>query len=111
MTDKPVTAHLTSWLIKESGFRDAQHVLMFVTMWGIARKHYREGFDVESFADYWELSRSQAFRRQARYRKAMHGWYPDPGEVCDALEQEWPKVFASDDPDTAILGILEATLL
>lgn len=108
-TKRPVTNHLTRWLITHSGWREAQHSLQFIAQWGIARRHY-DGMTVEDYADYWELSRSQAFRQQARYRDSLHGWYPDVNDVCDALEVEWPKVFADGDPDKAILGLLQATV-
>lgn len=105
----PVADHLTRWLITHVGIRESVYVLDVVASWGIARKKLGRDMTVEQYGEYWKLSRSQAFRHQARFRAAFEDRYPDPNPVCDALEAEFPRVFSTGDPKSVALKISKAT--
>lgn len=110
MTNKPVTNHLTRWLINEVGLRETVRVLETVAMWGIARKQYPEGLTFDGFQDYWEQSTATRYRYQRRFFDAFGDRYESPDTICDALEAEWPSVFAGHDIRATASDIAGSTL-
>jgi len=109
-TKRPVADHLTRWLITTVGIRETVGVLDVVASWGIARKTCGDGMSVEQYGEFWGISRASAFRHQARFRAAFEDRYPTPDPVVDALEAEFPRLFAGSDPKAIAGNIAAATL-
>lgn len=106
---RPVFQHLTRWLITNVGMRETVYVLDVVASWGIARRKVGHALTIEEYRDFWALSTSQAYRHQARFRKAFGDRYATPDPVVDALEAEYPKVFTRSDPRVVAEWIGRAT--
>ena len=97
MAKKKNTKIIVQYLNQELGFFGAVSVLEFIAQWGIAMKELgREPVNIEEYADHWKISRSQAYRDQKAFRKALLPWFKTPTPIILELRSEYPKLFDQD---------------
>lgn len=92
MTSPDKTPTLFEVIMRKVGVRKAASVVEFLGFWSLTMHKHEErwpylttGQRVEAYADVAKLSRTQAFRYQARFREVF-GKDADPTEVCERLQ-------------------------
>lgn len=93
---KPIEEQsLAERLIWAHGWREAYYLMGFIADWCICCEMLkRPPKDVEEYAKWWKISRSQAFRYQARFRVAFPDMQ-DPTPFWESAHSTYSELFKS----------------